>query len=165
MTTPTNTLPTVNPNHAKVSALTSRSTVFIDAPTDAVYAQRKVAEAYVFGCDGESVGVICEANTKIAHEHGQWNHERVWRILSSLFLESATNSAGPTKVARKIIDALYAVTLNSISRVDFGFHRYKEYCASHDVQMLAMLGIILLRAFTLPSDTGKHFIYSLEYSF
>jgi hypothetical protein len=44
------------------------------------------------------------------------------------------------------------------------FHRYNEYCTSHDVQMLAMLSIILLRAFTLPSDTGKHFIYSLEVS-
>ncbi|OAX43953.1 hypothetical protein K503DRAFT_730449 [Rhizopogon vinicolor AM-OR11-026] len=140
----TNSLPTANPNYAKVSVPTRRSTVFIEVPADAVFARRKVAEAYVFGCNGESVGAICEANVKIAHEHGQWNHERVWRILGGLFPTSVTNGTGPTKVARRIIDSLY-----------------KEYCASHDVQMLAMLGIILLRAFTLPADTGKHFIYSL----
>jgi WD repeat-containing protein 59 len=106
MTGSTGSLPTVNPNYAKVSLLTHRSTVFIDAPTDPVFARRKVAEEYVFGCNGESVSAVCEANAKIAHEHGQWNHERVWRILRGLFPPSATNGAGPTKVARRILDSL-----------------------------------------------------------
>jgi hypothetical protein len=106
MTGSTGSLPTANPNYAKVSLLTHRSTVFIDAPTDPVFARRKVAEEYVFGCNGESVGAVCEANAKIAHEHGQWNHERVWRILRGLFPPSATNGAGPTKVARRILDSL-----------------------------------------------------------
>ncbi|KAG0709286.1 hypothetical protein DFH29DRAFT_887529 [Suillus ampliporus] len=136
MATSASSLPTANPNYAKVPVLTRRSTVFIEGPTDTAFAQRKVAEAYVFGCDGESVGAICEANAKIAHEHGQWSHERVWRILRGLFPASVTKGAGPSKVARKIIDSLY-----------------KEYCASHDVQMLAMLSIILLRAFTSLPDT------------
>lgn len=136
MTTPASSLPTANPGYAKVPVLTRRSTVLIEGPTDTAFAQRKVAEAYVFGHDGESVGAICEANAKIAHEHGQWSHERVWRILRGLFPTSVTKGAGPSKIARKILDSLY-----------------KEYCASHDVQMLAMLGIILLRAFASLPDT------------
>ncbi|KAG1770755.1 hypothetical protein EDD22DRAFT_865833 [Suillus occidentalis] len=136
MVTSTSSLPTPNPNYAKVPVLTRRSTVFIEGPTDVIFAQRKVAEAYVFGHDGESVGATCEANAKIAHEHGQWSHERVWRTLRGLFPASATKGASPSRVARKIIDSLY-----------------KEYCASHDVQMLAMLGIILLRAFASLPDT------------
>jgi len=161
----TGSIPTPNSNYAKVPVLTRRSTVVIEGPTDPVFARRKVAEAYVFGCNGESVGDICETNAKIAHEHGQWSHERVWRILRGLFPASAINGARPSKVAHKIIDSLYAVVLSIIPRADLLFNRYKEYCASHDVQMLAMLGIILLKTFTLPPDTGKHFIYSLEYSF
>ncbi|KAG2364093.1 hypothetical protein BDR07DRAFT_1355525 [Suillus spraguei] len=136
MATSASSLPTANPNYAKVPVLTRRSTVFIEGPTDTTFAQRKVAEAYVFGHDGESVGATCEANAKIAHEHGQWSHERVWRTLRGLFPTSVTKGAGPSKVARKIIDSLY-----------------KEYCASHDVQMLAMLGVILLRAFASLPDT------------
>ncbi|KAG2145097.1 hypothetical protein DEU56DRAFT_978948 [Suillus clintonianus] len=136
MATSASSLPTANPNYAKVPVLTRRSTVFIEGPTDTTFAQRKVAEAYVFGRDGESVGAICEANAKVAHEHGQWSHERVWMTLRGLFPTSVTKGAGPSTVARKIIDSLY-----------------KEYCASHDVQMLAMLGIILLRAFASLPDT------------
>ncbi|KAG1808625.1 uncharacterized protein BJ212DRAFT_1382131 [Suillus subaureus] len=136
MATSASSLPTANPNYAKVPVLTRRSTVFIEGPTDTTFAQRKVAEAYVFGHDGESVSAICEANAKIAHEHGQWNHERVWRTLRGLFPASVTKGAGPSKIARKVVDSLY-----------------KEYCASHDVQMLAMLGIILLRAFASLPDT------------
>lgn len=136
MVTSTSSLPTPNPNYAKVPVLTRRSTVFIEGPTDVIFAQRKVAEAYVFGHDGESVGATCETNAKIAHEHGQWSHERVWRTLRGLFPASVTKGASPSRVARKIIDSLY-----------------KEYCASHDVQMLAMLGIILLRAFASLPDT------------
>jgi len=118
MTTSTSSLTTANPDHPKVPVFTRRSTVSIQASTDAVFARRKVAEAYVFGCNGESVGAICEANANIAHEHGQWSHERVWRILSGLFHESGANGAGPTKVARKTIDSLYAVFLGCIQRAD-----------------------------------------------
>lgn len=160
MVTSASSLPTANPNYAKVPVLTRRSTVFIEGPTDTIFAQRKVAEAYVFGHDGESVGATCEANAKIAHEHGQWSHERVWRTLRGLFPASVTKGAGPTKIAQKIIDSLYVLVLRSISSVNLDTPRYKEYCASHDVQMLAMLGIILLRAFASLPDTGKPF-YSL----
>lgn len=114
----TGSIPTPNSNYAKVSVLTRRSTVVIEGPTDPVFARRKVAEAYVFGCNGESVGAICEANAKIAHEHGQWSHERVWRILRGLFPASATDGARPSKVARRIIDSLYAVVLSVIPRAD-----------------------------------------------
>jgi hypothetical protein len=159
MVTSTSSFPTPNPNYAKVPVLTRRSTVFIEGPTDVIFAQRKVAEAYVFGHDGESVGATCEANAKIAHEHGQWSHERVWRTLRGLFPASVTKGASPSRVARKIIDSLYVLILGSISSVNLSL-RYKEYCASHDVQMLAMLGIILLRAFASLPDTGKLFLFT-----
>ncbi|KIJ15733.1 hypothetical protein PAXINDRAFT_162821 [Paxillus involutus ATCC 200175] len=86
-----------------------RSTVLIKVPTDISFARRKVAEAYIF--QAATLAELCEVNARIAREHGQFAHQRVFRTLQSLF---------PA-----------------------------HFCASHDVQMLAMISVLLLKAYVL----------------
>ncbi|KIJ64123.1 hypothetical protein HYDPIDRAFT_112664 [Hydnomerulius pinastri MD-312] len=115
---------------------TRRSTVLIRVPTDVSFARRKVAAEYVF--EAATLAELCGANASIAREHGQFAHERVFRMLQSLFPvpEEGGMSDVFGIVARQIIDKLH-----------------KEFCESHDVQMLAMISVVLLKAYI--SSTGQ----------
>ncbi|KAL4080027.1 hypothetical protein V8B97DRAFT_1863860 [Scleroderma yunnanense] len=115
---------------SSVTGLPGRSTtVYIKHPSDISFAQRRVAAAYVF--DAPTLGGLCATNARIAREHGQFGHERVFKILQSLFpvhqLTAAQNFF--TVAAMHIVEKLH-----------------KEFCTYYDVQMLAMLAVVLLKA-------------------
>ncbi|KAF8838303.1 hypothetical protein BDN67DRAFT_933972 [Paxillus ammoniavirescens] len=105
-----------------------RSTVLIKVPTDISFARRKVAQAYIF--QAATLAELCDINARIAREHGQFAHQRVFMTLQSLFPAHVTTQNVFGVVGRQIVDKLH-----------------KEFCASHDVQMLAMISVLLLKAY------------------
>jgi hypothetical protein len=66
-----------------------RSTIFINNTTDTAGADKKVATDYLFEAD--SLSAVCEKNALIARQHGRYDHERVFRILSTLVPTSQQN--------------------------------------------------------------------------
>ncbi|KAF9244268.1 hypothetical protein BU15DRAFT_86169 [Melanogaster broomeanus] len=119
---------TSNHNNNVARVPIHRSTVLIRVPSDISFARRKVAAAYIFQAD--TLAELCEANAKIAREHGQFAHERVFRTLRSLFPAHETTQNVFGVVGHQIVDTLH-----------------NEFCASHDVQMLAMISVVLLKAY------------------
>ncbi|KAF9218601.1 hypothetical protein BS17DRAFT_741950 [Gyrodon lividus] len=119
---------TNNLNNSVAMIPTRRSTVLIKVPSDISFARRKVAAAYIF--QAGTLAELCEANAKIAREHGHFAHERVFRTLQSLFPGHQTTQNIFGVVGRQIVDKLH-----------------KEFCASHDVQMLAVISVVLLKAY------------------
>ncbi|KAG6372963.1 hypothetical protein JVT61DRAFT_7009 [Boletus reticuloceps] len=121
---------TVNDQGSNVSMIpTRRSTVFIKVSSDISLARRKVAAAYIF--QASTVENLCRFNANVAREHGQFAHERMFRTLQSLFPAHVATQNIFGVVARQIINELH-----------------REFCATRDVQTLAMLAVVLLKAYT-----------------
>ncbi|KAH7909417.1 hypothetical protein BJ138DRAFT_232760 [Hygrophoropsis aurantiaca] len=124
------------PNYALLP--TRRSTVFITRPVDVASIKRKVAAEYVF--ESQSLEKMCEANASIARNNGQFNHERVFKTLQTLFPSSSTTNAVKYNfVIKRIVAEIY-----------------REFCATKDVQMLAMIAIVLLKGSFTPPEKDNH---------
>ncbi|KAJ7739030.1 hypothetical protein DFH07DRAFT_983862 [Mycena maculata] len=103
-----------------------RSTVFITNTTDISGADRKVAVGYVF--EAETLAVLCQKNAEVAREHGRYDHERIFKILLALFPMLGNCLAAPNVLVVKMVTRLHA-----------------ELCKVKDIQMLAMLSMIVLQ--------------------
>ena len=101
----TNDNTVTNDQGSNVSMIpTRRSTVFIRLPTDISLARRKVATAYIFqACTLED---LCRFNANIAREHGQFAHERTFRILQSLFPAHAATQNLFGVIAHRIVNQM-----------------------------------------------------------
>ncbi|KAG6873263.1 hypothetical protein C0995_001037 [Termitomyces sp. Mi166 len=116
-----------------------RSTVFLGPTTNIAGGDRKVATDYVFG-DAEDVGQspearrggglkeMCVKNAKFARQHGRYDHERAFRTLQAFVPSSSQTIAAFDLLAVKIIMGLY-----------------EDFSRNKDIQMLAMLSILLLQ--------------------
>ncbi|KAF7294510.1 WD-REPEATS-REGION domain-containing protein [Mycena kentingensis (nom. inval.)] len=114
-----------------------RSTVFITSTSHISGADRKVAEAYVFQAD--SLAILCQRNAEIAKIHGRVDHERIFKILQALF---------PTFSAEyPIVMAANDLIVKMVTRI------HEELCKLKDLQMLAMLAMIVLQACHGPGPT------------
>ena len=111
---------------------------------------KKAAKDYVFSAP--SLWELCEKNAVVAREHGRYDHERIFRTLMTLFNEPAEahtkalrTSFSSDLFASRIIARLW------VSLVFAGFFlltlepRHSELAKEKDVQMLAMLGMIVLQ--------------------
>ncbi|KAI6032602.1 hypothetical protein F5J12DRAFT_795392 [Pisolithus orientalis] len=107
-----------------------RSTVYIRLPDDVSFFRRKVAAAYVFGA--VTLPGLCATNARIAHEHGQLSHERVFRTLESLLLPREASAS---------FNIFTVAGLHIIEKL------HKQFCVNYDIQMLAMIAVILLKAY------------------
>lgn len=105
------------------------TTVYIKIPSDINFSQRKVAAAYVF--EAPTLGGLCSTNARIAREHGQFGHERMFKTLQSLF---------PMQQSTATENIFTVATLYIVEKL------HKEFCTNYDVQMLAMLAVVLLKA-------------------
>ncbi|KAJ7500604.1 hypothetical protein B0H11DRAFT_784912 [Mycena galericulata] len=110
-----------------------RSTVFITNTTDISGGDRKVAVGYVF--EAETVAVLCQKNAEVAREHGRYDHERIFKILLALFPALEDFSAGPNMLVVKMVTRLHS-----------------ELCRMKDIQMLAMLSMIVLQGCRIGSN-------------
>lgn len=108
-----------------------RSTVFLTQTTNLAGADRKVAEEYVFSSRDGGLGKVCEVNAAIARKYGRRDHERVFETLRPLL---------PTK--EQIEDPQWAfdsLPVKVIKRL------YSDFSNAKDIQMLAILSILLLQ--------------------
>ncbi|KAF8060765.1 hypothetical protein FPV67DRAFT_1423352 [Lyophyllum atratum] len=116
-----------------------RSTVFIENTTNIAGGDYKVARDYVFGA-AEGVGrvgggggggglkEVCVRNAGAARAHGRYDHERAFRMLGALLPASSETAAMLDPLALKVIMGLY-----------------DDFAKSKDIQMLAMLSVLLLQ--------------------
>ena len=145
----------VQPEIPSNNMVVRSTTVYIKFPSDISFSQRKVAAAYVF--EAPTLNGLCATNARIAREHGQLGHERMFRTLESLFpmQQSYATEKIFTVAALHIIETLlvYLIALyHSFLTLQF---RHKELCTSHDVQMLAMLAVVLLKAHACVPIPGR----------
>ncbi|KAG6890872.1 hypothetical protein C0992_012008 [Termitomyces sp. T32_za158] len=116
-----------------------RSTVFLGPTTNIAGGDRKVAEDYVFGVakdvgqpaeSGRGGGLkdVCAKNARFARQHGRYDHERAFRMLEALVPPPSRISAAFDPLAVRVILGLYA-----------------DFSKNKDIQMLAMLSVLLLQ--------------------
>ncbi|KAG6900566.1 hypothetical protein C0993_008720 [Termitomyces sp. T159_Od127] len=137
-----------------------RSTVFLGPTTNIAGGDRKVAEDYVFG-DAEDVGQppefvrggglkeVCAKNAGFARRHGRYDHERAFKMLQAFVPLPSQIIAAFDPLAVRVIMGLY-VHYSRYLVTDFIFvHRYDDFSKNKDIQMLAMLSVILLQTYDL----------------
>ncbi|KAJ7576839.1 hypothetical protein C8J56DRAFT_971742 [Mycena floridula] len=121
-----------------------RRTIFITNTANISGGDKKVALKYVFCAD--SLADLCKRNADVARDHGRYDHERVFRTLGSLFPPSKqvnecenwwTRCRSSEPIEKKIISRFY-----------------QEFSSTKDLQMLAMVSMIVLQACHI-SSTGK----------
>ncbi|KAJ7029772.1 hypothetical protein C8F04DRAFT_1115839 [Mycena alexandri] len=115
-----------------------RSTVFITNTTHISGGDRKVATGYVF--EDETLALVCQKNAEVAREHGRYDHERVFKILQALFPEYGNCEDAP---------AMSSLVVKMVSRI------HSELCKMKDLQMLAMLSMIVLQGCRDPRAPAK----------
>ncbi|KAJ7130097.1 hypothetical protein C8R43DRAFT_896484 [Mycena crocata] len=105
-----------------------RSTVFITNTTHISGADPKVAGGYVF--EAETLAALCQTNAIVAREHGRYDHERIFKILYALFpaFRDCTMPSASNILLVKMVTRLHT-----------------ELCKTKDIQMLAMLAMIVLQ--------------------
>ncbi|EGN97137.1 hypothetical protein SERLA73DRAFT_57400 [Serpula lacrymans var. lacrymans S7.3] len=123
-----------------------RSTIFIKYPSDITNANRTVAAEYIF--ESQNLANLCETNAHIAKVNGQLHHERVFKTLQALFPSSRTRDSDGRTVSTESA-LLYHVAIRL----------YNEFSANKDIQMLAMISIVLLKTYINSwshDDAGNH---------
>ncbi|KAJ7613889.1 hypothetical protein DFH06DRAFT_1014506 [Mycena polygramma] len=112
-----------------------RSTVFITNTTHISGGDRKVATGYVF--EAETLALVCQRNAEVARDHGRYDHERIFKILQALFpSESDSYPAAANSLVVKMVSRLHS-----------------GLCKMKDLQMLAMLSMIVLQGFRVDHPT------------
>ncbi|KAJ6566840.1 hypothetical protein B0H19DRAFT_1067114 [Mycena capillaripes] len=104
-----------------------RSTVFITNTTHISGGDRKVATGYVF--EAETLALVCQKNAEVAREHGRYDHERIFKVLQALFPSHGDSCSATAN----------SLVVKMVSRV------HSELCKMKDLQMLAMLSMIVLQ--------------------
>ncbi|KAH7890370.1 hypothetical protein F5I97DRAFT_1798915 [Phlebopus sp. FC_14] len=130
-------------NLAVIPAIpTRRSTVLIRVPAESSVAGRRVAVEYIF--ESDTLSKMCETNALIARQHGQFSHERAFKTLGTLFPTGQVDSPHGdfSIITRQVIDQLH-----------------KAFCTAHDVQMLAMIAVVLLKANRSTAGQGSMAAY------
>ncbi|KAF9467004.1 hypothetical protein BDZ94DRAFT_1250295 [Collybia nuda] len=108
-----------------------RSTVFIASTTNISGGDKKVALQYIF--QSRNIADVCETNARVAQEYGRYDHARVFSTLRAIFPTPEQEQSG----MRWTFDQL---SLQLVMQLYFDFSKAK------DVQMLAMMSVLLLQA-------------------
>ncbi|KAJ7608787.1 hypothetical protein FB45DRAFT_379946 [Roridomyces roridus] len=112
-----------------------RSNVFITSTTDISGPDRQVANGYVF--QAETIAGLCQKNAEVARDHGRYDHERIFKILFALF-PPKEYPCEPSIIAVKMVTRLH-----------------DELYKMKDIQMLAMLSMIVLQGYPNASPQSK----------
>ncbi|KAA1477857.1 hypothetical protein DENSPDRAFT_829305 [Dentipellis sp. KUC8613] len=115
--------------------------VYIKDVSYIVGAGRALAGEYVF--DGDLPGRICRKNAAVAKKHSRYDHERFFNTMAILLPDAALREAnglpwGANPLAYNLV-----------------LEMYKGFAQEKDIQMLAMLAVLLLKMYKhtpTPSD-------------
>ncbi|KZS98011.1 hypothetical protein SISNIDRAFT_481877 [Sistotremastrum niveocremeum HHB9708] len=118
----------------EVSAQKGQSVLSIRDVAHLVAAEKRVAQVYIISTRNPSA--LCEENAAIARKHGRYDHERMFRVLQPLVANVAPQQDryaavrwGQFPMARQLIVKLY-----------------EELCGKKDLQLLAMMAVVLFQA-------------------
>ncbi|EAU93642.2 vacuolar membrane protein [Coprinopsis cinerea okayama7 len=117
---------------------TRRSNVFMMDTMSIAGPDKEVAAGYVF--QGDSLAQLCEENAGFARECGRYDHERVFRMLRSLFNLPRKADDGEKEVpvdANAFVSDMLAIRV--IQQI------YDDLAKNKDIQMLAMLSVMVLQ--------------------
>ncbi|KAH9947305.1 hypothetical protein B0H21DRAFT_739747 [Amylocystis lapponica] len=119
---------------------TRRSTVFLKSTCMLFGVDSSTAREYVIAAP--DCAAFCKRNAEIAKARGRHDHERIFSLLNALSAsrhkaETDTDELSPSLKNRSVL-ALHVVD-----------KLYEQLSAAKDIQMLAMLAILLLRAYPL----------------
>ncbi|EIW82937.1 hypothetical protein CONPUDRAFT_52726 [Coniophora puteana RWD-64-598 SS2] len=116
---------------------TRRSILVLKRPPPHVFKiDREAAARYVY--EAESLAKLCEANAKVASEFGLFHHERVFSTIRSLF--PASKKKIKSRRTKSSTFTNWGVAQQTVQLL------YQEFSVMKDVQMLAMISVILLKA-------------------
>ncbi|ELU44516.1 G-patch domain-containing protein [Rhizoctonia solani AG-1 IA] len=133
--------------------------VVIKNLTHLIPVDRVLAEKYVIL--EKNPAALCRANASVAREHSRHDHERIWKTLATVFQQvvplyhglqgDAKNAALRTFDEKKqvsIEDAYKSVQwgYNPLAKQIVKQIRYADVAEQKDLQMLAMISIVLLSA-------------------
>ena len=76
------------------SFVATRSTVFLVSTNETAGPDKKVAVGYVYECPEEGLSEVCARNARNARACGRYDHERVFKMLQTLFGERKDNKLG-----------------------------------------------------------------------
>ncbi|KAJ2933260.1 hypothetical protein H1R20_g3837, partial [Candolleomyces eurysporus] len=115
---------------------TRRSNVFMMDTTNVSGPDRTVAVDYVF--QAASLIEVCEKNAGVARESGRFDHERVFRTVQALFQV-------PEKREDGVVESVGNVFASEILAAGVVLQLYSDLSKTKDIQMLAMLSVIILQ--------------------
>ncbi|THH10378.1 hypothetical protein EW146_g8386 [Bondarzewia mesenterica] len=127
---------------ASYSLLPTRlTTVFFKDASYAVNSGQEVAEEYVFEGpkDDPTPAGMCAVNSGVAKKHGRFDHERFFNSMSIVLSDQRSEQATNAKMGQKGLWGSNPLTFHLIMEL------YNELAQVKDIQMLAMLAVILLR--------------------
>lgn len=121
----------------KYSLLPTRSTVYIKNTSGLVGIDVGAARDYSLAVNIPSN--FCRINAQIAKKRGRADHERVFRLLEAVF--SGVVGQGPQEL-------LSRSTMRNVPAITIIHNLYSDLSAQKDIQMLAMLSVLLLHVYT-----------------
>ncbi|KAH6903445.1 vacuolar membrane protein [Coprinopsis sp. MPI-PUGE-AT-0042] len=114
-----------------------RSSIFMSDTINGGGPDRSVAMLYAF--TAETLGQICEHNAFVARECGRYDHERVFRMLRSLFKPYSGREDAEDADDNSKSFVCDRMGLRIVERL------YDKLAAQKDIQMLAMVSIMMLQ--------------------
>ncbi|KAF5339452.1 hypothetical protein D9611_009784 [Ephemerocybe angulata] len=119
---------------------TRRSNVFLMDTTRFSGPDKVVAEEYDFSA--VSLFELCEKNAGVARERRRFDHERVFRIVQALLKVPVIAKEEESGQIQEEVDNSFASDLLAIGII---MQIYTDLALNKDIQMLAMLSIIVLQ--------------------
>lgn len=117
---------------------TRRSNVFIEDTSKIAGPDKLVAEEYIFAA--KSIWEYCEKNAEVARDKGRFDHERVFKTLQSLLRAPEKTEVEGVQV--EVVDDSF---LSDMLAIEVIMQIYSDLAAEKDLQMLAMLSVVVLK--------------------
>ncbi|KAG7093686.1 hypothetical protein E1B28_007344 [Marasmius oreades] len=131
-----------SPNPNSYVMPSRRSTVMISNTVSIAGSDKTVAEDYIF--HAPEIPAMCDQNAGFAECHGRYDHERIFRMLGAL-LKTWVHSEG-VRYNKQSIFLIRQIVNRLLS----------DLRCQKDIQMLAMVAVVLLKAFPLRSRPPKN---------
>ncbi|KAF9266957.1 hypothetical protein L218DRAFT_857464 [Marasmius fiardii PR-910] len=130
-----------SPNPNSYVMPSRRSTVIISNTSSIAGSDKTVAEDYIF--QASEIPILCDQNASFARLHGRYDHERIFKTLGALL--KTWVSIGGTHYTKQSVFLIRQIVNQLLS----------DLRCQKDIQMLAMVAVVLLQAFPSRSRSPK----------
>ncbi|GBE79383.1 hypothetical protein SCP_0205810 [Sparassis crispa] len=124
---------------------TRRSTVFIKKTPSLVGIDTAIAQEYEL--TAADPADLCKKNAEIARLRGRVDHERVFKLIEPVIANASTCLMNLDELSATTCSSRGSLAIRLVDKL------YKELAATKDIQMLAMMSVLLLWTSTLQSQS------------